>query len=263
MKVYKPNRRDALQDGLRLSSAMTSKNAMAGLPLGGGGNGARGPRDPDGRAPTRSLPPLWDLVESLHGTYRTACDMNTSSADMDIVGERCSSVFGKTEAGGWLGVRRARDRRRRVQRPEDGRRARVRGRRSRRADGRDPGVGAVGELLARQLADQGARLVLTDVDDVRAKELAEASGRRDRRHRGDLRRRVRRASLPCATGGVLSAETIPRPAAAWWPAPRTTSSPEPEDADRLAEQRHRVRARLRRQRGRRDPLLASLEMLGE
>ncbi|HJX74880.1 MAG TPA: Glu/Leu/Phe/Val dehydrogenase dimerization domain-containing protein, partial [Gaiella sp.] len=35
MKVY-AEPRDALQDGLRLSSAMTSKNAMAGLPLGGG-----------------------------------------------------------------------------------------------------------------------------------------------------------------------------------------------------------------------------------
>ena len=53
MKVY-AEPRDALSDGLRLSSAMTSKNAMAGLPLGGGKAVLAVPEIPTARAPTRS-----------------------------------------------------------------------------------------------------------------------------------------------------------------------------------------------------------------
>ena len=37
-----------------------------------------------------------DLVESLHGTYVTAADMNTGQEDMDVVGERTSHVLGRT-----------------------------------------------------------------------------------------------------------------------------------------------------------------------
>src|SRR4029453_8703386 len=95
---------DALRDGLRLSVAMTSKNAMAGLPLGGGKAVLAVPAIPTGASRRALLLRYGDLVESLHGTYRTACDMNTSSADMDIVGERGSSVFGKTGAAGGSGV---------------------------------------------------------------------------------------------------------------------------------------------------------------
>jgi leucine dehydrogenase len=160
--------------------------------------------------------------------------MNTSSADMDIVGERCSSVFGKTEAAGGSGSAAPAT----AVGVFHGLRTAVA-----HAFGDDDlggrtvaiqGVGAVGEPLARQLADHGARLVLTDVDDVRAKELAQAL---DAETAGteeiyDVECDV---FAPCATGGVLSAETIPRLRSSVVAGAANNQLAEPEDADRLAE----------------------------
>jgi hypothetical protein len=143
MKVY-AEPRDALRDGLRLSSAMTSKNAMARLPLGGGKAVLAVPEIPTGASRRDLLLRYGDLVESLHGTYRTACDMNTSSADMDVVGERSAFVFAKDRGGRRLGDLRAGDGGRCVQRPAGRGRARVRHRRPRRADGLRAGRGRGG-----------------------------------------------------------------------------------------------------------------------
>ena len=90
---------------------MTSKNAMAGLPLGGGKAVLAVPEIPTGAGRRDLLLRYGDLVESLHGTYWTACDMNTSSADMDVIGERSSVVFGQDRGGRRLGDLRAGDRR--------------------------------------------------------------------------------------------------------------------------------------------------------
>jgi leucine dehydrogenase len=207
MKVY-AEPRDALRDGLRLSSAMTSKNAMAGLPLGGGKAVLAVSEIPEGERRRDLFLRYGDLVESLHGTYRTACDMNTSSADMDVVGERSSSVFGKTEEAGGSGSS-----------AEDTAVGVFHGIRAAVAhafgsadlDGRTvavQGVGAVGEPLSRFLAEAGARLTLADVDDVRAKELAE-----ELEANAVPADRIAEVECdvfsPCATGGVLNAETIP------------------------------------------------------
>ena len=233
MKVY-AEPRDALQDGLRLSSAMTSKNAMAGLPLGGGKAVLAVPEIPAGERRRDLFLRYGELVESLHGTYRTACDMNTSSADMDVVGERASSVFGKTEAAGGSGTSA----------PATaigvfhGLRAAAA-----HAFGHDDlggrtvavqGVGAVGAPLARELADHGARLILTDVDDVRAKELAQAL---DAETAGteEIYDAECDVFAPCATGGVLSADTIPRLRCRVVAGAANNQLAEPEDADRLAE----------------------------
>jgi leucine dehydrogenase len=234
MKAY-AEPRDALQDGLRLSSAMTSKNAMAGLPLGGGKAVLAVPEIPTGERRRDLFLSYGDLVESLHGTYRTACDMNTSSADMDIVGERCSSVFGKTEAAGGSGSAAPAT----AVGVFNGLRTAVA-----HAFGDDDlggrtvaiqGVGAVGEPLARQLADQGAaRLVLTDVDDVRAKELAQEL---DAETAGteEIYDAECDVFAPCATGAVLSAGTIPRLRCRVIAGAANNQLAEPEDADRLAE----------------------------
>jgi leucine dehydrogenase len=175
-----------------------------------------------------------DLVESLHGTYRTACDMNTSSADMDVVGERSSFVFAKTEGAGGSGTSA----------PATAigvlnglRAAAAHALGGDDLDGRTvavQGVGAVGEPLARELAEHGARLVLTDVDDVRAKELAQAL---DAETVGteEIYDAECDVFAPCATGGVLSAETIPRLRCRVVAGAANNQLAEPEDADRLAE----------------------------
>jgi leucine dehydrogenase len=233
MKVY-AEPRDALRDGLRLSSAMTSKNAMAGLPLGGGKAVLAVTEIPAGEGRHDLFLRYGDLVESLHGTYRTACDMNTSSADMDIVGERSSFVFAKTEAAGGSGTSAPAT----AVGVFNGLRAAVA-----HAFGDDDlggrvvavqGVGAVGEPIARELVEHGARLVVTDVDDVRAKELAQEL---DAETAGteEIYDAECDVFAPCATGAVLSAGTIPRLRCRVIAGAANNQLAEPEDADRLAE----------------------------
>ena len=172
MKTY-ARPADGLRDVLRLSSAMTSKMAMASVPLGGGKAVLAVPEIPQGQARRELMLRYGELVESLHGTYITACDMNTGPPDMDVIAERSSSVLGRTEANGGSGTSA----------PNTAvgvfhgiLAAVVHALGSDDLHGRTvavQGVGAVGAPLSRFLAEAGARLTLADVDDVRAKELAE------------------------------------------------------------------------------------------
>ena len=96
---------DALDDVLRLSEAMTWKQAAAELPYGGGKAVIAVPAVPArGSEERRALLLRYaELVESLHGTYVTAADMNTGEADMDTLGERTSHVLGRSTANGGSG----------------------------------------------------------------------------------------------------------------------------------------------------------------
>jgi len=233
LKVYEAPE-DALRDGLRLSTAMTSKNAMAGLPLGGGKAVLAVPELPRGAARREVLLRYGDLVESLHGTYWTACDMNTAPPDMDVVGERSSYVFARTERAGGSGTS--------APATADGvivgmRAAVLHAFGDDRFEGRTvaiQGVGAVGAPLARSLAEAGARVVLADVDDVRAKEIANELGGSsvDAEEIVEVDGDV---FSPCATGGVLSGEVIARLRCRVVAGAANNQLAEPDDADRLAE----------------------------
>jgi leucine dehydrogenase len=175
-----------------------------------------------------------DLVESLHGTYVTACDMNTGPPDMDVIAERCSTVLGRTEANGGSGTSAPNT----AVGVFHGIRAAVaHAFGSDELDGRTiavQGVGAVGEPLSRMLADAAARLTLADVDDVRAKELGEEL-------EADVTGADRIAEAPCdvfspcATGGVLNAETIPNLQCRVVAGAANNQLGEPADAAHLAE----------------------------
>ena len=232
MKTY-AEPADGMRDVLRLSSAMTSKMAMASVPLGGGKAVLAVPEIPQGRDRRELLLRYGDLVESLHGTYVTACDMNTGPPDMDVIAERCSSVLGRTEANGGSGTS-APNTAMGVFHGIGAAVAHAFG--SADLEGRTvavQGVGAVGAPLARMLSKVGARLVLADVDDVRAKELAE-----------ELEAEVAPADqiaevpcdvfVPCATGGVLNAETIPNLRCRVIAGAANNQLSEPADAERLA-----------------------------
>ena len=225
---------DALRDGLRLSAAMTRKNAVAGLPLGGGKAVIAVPEIPQGEARRTLLLRYGDLVESLHGTYWTACDMNTSPADMDVIGERCRSVFGRTEANGGSGTS--------APATADGVFVGIRASVA-HAFGEDSlvdrtvliqGVGAVGRLLAEHVHEAGAKLILTDVDEVRANELADALGAVAVPADAAIETACDVFS-PCATGGVLSADSIPRLRCRVVAGAANNQLAAPEDAERFAE----------------------------
>lgn len=90
----------ARHDALRLSRAMTYKNALAGLDHGGGKGVIFA--DPANKS-TAVLHAFGRLVSSLNGRYLTAGDVGMSVADMDIVGETCGWTTGRSPENGGVG----------------------------------------------------------------------------------------------------------------------------------------------------------------
>lgn len=207
MKVY-PSPAEGLADAMRLSAGMTNKLAVLGLDFGGGKAVLAVPELPAGEARRRLLHRYADVVDSLHGTFWTAPDMNTSAADMDVISERCAYVFSRSEERGGSGNPgpfTARGVHYGIKAsawhafgsPElAGRSVLVQG------------VGSVGEALAELLAADGATLLVTDVDPERASAIADRLGATVVAPDEALTTGCD-VYAPCATGGTLDAQTIP------------------------------------------------------
>ncbi len=101
MKSY-PNTQAALQDAFKLSAAMTSKLALAGIAHGGGKVVIAVPSDLNPQARADLLRDYGALLQQLGGLFLTGPDVGTSPADMDIIAETGDPyVFSRTpEAGG-------------------------------------------------------------------------------------------------------------------------------------------------------------------
>ena len=170
-----PERAAAITDALRLSRGMSYKNAMAGLPLGGGKGVILAD---EGQAKTPELLAAFGgAVESLGGAYVTAEDVGMSVADMVEIARATRHVSGLPAAGDavggnpspltalgvYLGIKAA-IREKLGTDSAAGVRVAVQG------------VGSVGEGVARRLAADGAKLILADVDLARAKALSEELG---------------------------------------------------------------------------------------
>jgi leucine dehydrogenase len=200
MRVY-PAPADGLADAMRLSGAMTWKMAGAGMPRGGGKAVLAVPELPVGEPRRRLLRRYGELVASLGGSYRTAGDMNISPEDLDVVAETCPWVYGTTSGGGNSGRGTARGGLHAIRAtvehlfgsPDLGGRSVL-----------VQGTGSVGAVLARELADAGARVLVSDVDESRAA----ASGCETVPPDRVLETEVDVYS-PCAVGGTLNADSIP------------------------------------------------------
>lgn len=161
-----PHWSDALGDALRLSAAMTLKNAAAGLDAGGGKSviGLEPGTTLDSERRRAAFLDLGDAVESMHGLYRTAEDVGSTTEDMLIVSERTDHVVGLPDAVGGsgepagptsLGVYASLGAT--LERLTGS--ADVAGRRITIS-----GLGQVGSRLAVRLAAEGAALTVTDVN---------------------------------------------------------------------------------------------------
>jgi leucine dehydrogenase len=192
---------EAIVDALRLSRGMTYKCAMAGLPLGGGKSvllrdGEPADREALFRAHGR-------VVEGFGGLYATGEDVGTTPADMEIVRRETRHVLGVTEdpsphtARGVFRAMSAAALHRWGSDELAGKTVAIQG------------CGSVGFHLAGELRAAGARLVVADVDAGRVRRTVEATGARavSPEEVFDAEADV---FAPCALGGVLNAETIPR-----------------------------------------------------
>jgi leucine dehydrogenase len=226
MRVY-PAPGDGLADAMRLSGAMTRKMAAAGMPRGGGKAVLAVQELPQGEPRRQLLRRYGELVASLGGSYRTAGDMNISPADLDVVAETCPWVYGTTGRGGNSGRGTARGGLHAIRATVD----HVFG--APELEGRSvlvQGAGAVGAILARELADAGARVLVSDVDEQRAA----TTGCETVPPESVLETEVDVYS-PCAVGGTLSAESIPRLACRAVAGCANNQLAAPEDSERLRE----------------------------
>ncbi|MCH1882509.1 Glu/Leu/Phe/Val dehydrogenase family protein [Agrococcus sp. ARC_14] len=203
-----PTWADGQADALRLSAAMTLKNAAAGLDAGGGKSVVALPMGEhvDGDRRRAALLDLGDLVEALDGRYRTAEDVGTTEHDMLVVRERTAHVVGLPAENGGAGE------------PAGATALGVYSSvaptleaafGSEQIEGRSfviSGLGQVGGRLARMLAGHGAELIVTDID-ARKQQLATELGARWIAPEQALTTPAD-VLVPAGLGGILTDEAI-------------------------------------------------------
>ena len=194
----------ALVDGLRLSRGMTYKNAMAGLPFGGGKSVIIGnPKTLKSEALFRAF---GRFVDSISGRYVTAEDVGTSPADIAIVHKETPHVLGlegksgdpspMTAYGVYKGIKSAvkfkmgRD-------SLEGVRIAVQG------------LGHVGYYLCKHLHEEGAKLIVTDINKESIERVVRDFGATACDINAIYTQDVD-VYAPCALGATVNDETLPR-----------------------------------------------------
>ena len=202
-----PSEEAALADVLALSKAMAYKNSLAGLDLGGGKAVIIG--DPRTDKTEALLRAYGRFVEALGGRYLTACDVGTYNADLDVVARETRYAHGRSEAYGgcgdssvltafgvYQGMRAAAEH--------------VWGGPS--LAGRTvavAGAGKVGSHLVTHLVEDGADVLITDVDPAAVERVQTRYPQvKSVPDTATLVRTAHDVYAPCALGGALDAETV-------------------------------------------------------
>jgi leucine dehydrogenase len=194
---------EAVADGLRLARGMTYKNALAGLPCGGGKSIIiRKSDSPDREKLFRAH---GRLVDSLGGKYITAEDVGTSPADMEWILKETRYVAGLQGGSGDPSPKTARG----VFRAIEAATKHAWG--SASLAGKTvaiQGCGHVGYYLAGELAAAGARLVVADVDPGKVDRVVRqfAASAIDT---GKILAADVDILAPCALGGIFNDQSIP------------------------------------------------------
>ncbi|HEV7551733.1 MAG TPA: Glu/Leu/Phe/Val dehydrogenase [Candidatus Angelobacter sp.] len=195
---------DAVTDALRLARGMTYKNALAGLPFGGGKSIIM--RDGQAKDREQLFRAHGRMVNSLAGKYFTAEDVGTSPADMEYILQESAYVAGLQDRSGDPSPHTARGVFRAMQAA------------AMHKWGSDDlagktvaiqGCGHVGYFLAGELARVGVRLIVADVDSAKVQRVV------DEHHAAaatpeQIYSRDADIFAPCALGSVLNDQTIPQ-----------------------------------------------------
>ncbi|KOP78327.1 leucine dehydrogenase [Lysinibacillus sp. FJAT-14745] len=198
---------NAIEDALRLARGMTYKNAAAGLNLGGGKTVIIG--DPFKDKNEEMFRALGRFIQGLNGRYITAEDVGTTVTDMDLMHEETDYVTGISPAFGssgnpspvtaygvYLGMKAA----------------------AKEAFGSDSlegrtisvqGLGNVAYKLCEYLHNEGAKLVVTDINQGAIDRVVNAFGATAVAPEEIYSQDVDIFS-PCALGAILNDETIPQ-----------------------------------------------------
>lgn len=196
---------EALEDVLRLAKGMTYKNAAAGLNLGGGKAVIIG--DPHTDKTEALFRAFGRYVESLNGRYITAEDVGTSEQDMNYIHMETKHVTG-TSSGGFgdpspitaLGIYR-------------GMKAAANA-----AFATDDlsnktiavqGVGQVAYELCRYLHEEGANLIVTDINEAAVARAVENFGAKAVAP-DEIYDVACDIYAPCALGGTINDDTVNR-----------------------------------------------------
>jgi leucine dehydrogenase len=193
---------EAIVDALRLAKGMTYKAAVTGLNLGGGKSVIIG--DPRTKRREMIFRAHGRFVDSLKGRYITAEDVGTGVEDMDFVQMETKFVAGLqggsgdpspiTAYGTYQGIKAC----------------------LKEKNGNDSvkglriavqGAGHVGYYLCQFLAEEGARLIVTDIDEERVRAVVEEFGAEavapDKIYSVDAP-----VFAPCALGAIVNDKTL-------------------------------------------------------
>ncbi|WP_285768860.1 branched-chain amino acid dehydrogenase [Peribacillus sp. SI8-4] len=196
---------DAIEDALRLAKGMTYKNAAAGLNLGGGKTVIIG--DPRKDKNEEMFRAFGRYIQGLNGRYITAEDVGTTVEDMDLIHEETDFVTGispefgssgnpspVTAYGVYRGMKAA----------------------AKEAFGTDSlegkvvavqGVGNVAFNLCRHLHEEGAKLIVTDINKDSVARAVEAFGA-TAVNTDEIYGVECDIYAPCALGAVINDQTI-------------------------------------------------------
>ena len=199
------NEWEALNDVLRLSRGMSFKAAITGLNLGGGKAVIIG------NAKTQKTPELMkrfgEFVHSLSGKYITAEDVGMETSDMDLVREVTPYVTGISESKGgagnpspitaygvFMGMKAAAKYKFGTNILED-------------KSVLVQGIGHVGESLVEHLTNEGAKVIISDINEERLNAVSLKYGAQI--YTGnDIYSEAVDIYAPCALGATINDETI-------------------------------------------------------
>ncbi|WP_115718495.1 Glu/Leu/Phe/Val dehydrogenase dimerization domain-containing protein [Gallaecimonas mangrovi] len=195
---------EALTDVLRLSRGMTYKNAMAGLPFGGGKSVIIG--DAKTMKSEALFRAFGRFLNSLGGRYITAEDVGTSTTDIAHINKETDFVAGReglsgdpspfTALGTYLGIKAAVKHQRGID-SLAGLKVAVQG------------LGSVGYYLCEYLVKEGAELFVTDINEA-ALEKAKTQLGATVVGLDDIYDQDVDIYAPCALGATVNDNTIDR-----------------------------------------------------
>ncbi len=234
MKAY-PNVETALIDVMRLARGMTYKWAAAGIDGGGGKAVITTPPEIHAQVREDLLKRFGGYVRQLKGLFLTGPDLGTTSEDMDIIAEQGDPyVFCKTPAAGGTGnpgiftalgvftsIQVA------AERLFD----------DSNLTGKHillQGIGSVGRELVKLLLEAKAEVLFSDINEVATREIRDEFGLQyiPHDHIYDTSCDI---FAPCAVGGILNEQTIPRLHCKAIAGAANNQLAKPEDALRLEE----------------------------